>query len=70
MKWNKVIANKSPLPETACIVLANKGSVFTMYYGLDNTGRYSWYYNNDPVRPYMIPTHYITTEELQSLEKE
>lgn len=57
-KWIKV---GDALPETAerfYLTVANGGSIFLMYYGMDNNSKLVWWHDSEPVKAYLKPTHW------------
>lgn len=57
------VADALPEPESFYLVVANKGSIFMMYYGLGRdylSGEMinCWFYNDAEVKPYLDPTHW------------
>jgi len=60
------IPTSERLPEsnTTVLVVANKGSIFMMYFGLGNSGVDEWFHNDCEIRPYMIPKYWMPLPEL------
>lgn len=52
------VEERLPEKESSCLACANKG-VHKMYYGLNSDNNYKWFIHDEPVRPYMIPSHWM-----------
>lgn len=56
-KWIPV--EEPPNPEEWYLVCALDGIVLKMWYGLTNDKTNNWFYDDEVVKPYMQPTHWM-----------
>lgn len=57
MEWRSV--NNKPKLESFYLVYVHERGVFMMYYGMYNDKENGWFYNDDFIRPYMQPSHWM-----------